>query len=138
MGQFGKVAVKATCLLISKEVSDPRKACDSAVRTVLSYSTSMMRKHCPRSAYLGLCEEGLVKGAPPGNWTESVDNKRYAVDAVRYLRKCPSWIDKPTTHLWREVTRPRTIRHNDQIDVVFALLRKELIILESVPEESSN
>jgi hypothetical protein len=132
MGKFGEVAVKATCLLISKEVSDPPEAWDSAARTLLSYSTSMMRKHCPRSAYLGLCEEGLVKGARKEHWTDSVDNKRYAVDAVRYLRKSPSWIDKPKTCLWREVTQPRTIRHNDQIDVVFGLWEKDLI--EPIPE----
>jgi hypothetical protein len=137
MGKFGEVAVEATRRLNSAEVSDPREAWHSAAQA-LGCSQDMAVKSCPRSAYLGLCEEGLVNGAPRGRWTKSVDNKRYAVDAVRSLRKCPSWLYKPTTCLWREVIQPRIIRHNDQIDVVFELWRNGLITQEPIPERISN
>jgi hypothetical protein len=128
MCRFGEVAVKATCLLISEKVSDPPEAWHSAAQA-LGCSQSMAVKSCPRSAYLGLCEEGLVKGVPlaRGRWTKSVHNKRYAVSAVHCLRKDPSWLCKPPTCLWRVVSQSTTKRYNEQIDVVFALWKAGLI-----------
>ena len=35
-----------------------------------------------RGAFLGLCEEGLVKGIPAGKYSASKDNKQYAVRAA--------------------------------------------------------
>ena len=138
MGKFGQVAVKATYLLNSAKVSDPREAWDSATRTLLSYSTSMMRKHCPRSAYLGLCEEGLVKGAPREHWLTSDVNKLYAVRAVQELRIDERWLKKPMMHLWRQVSRSQTKVANSQIDVVFALWQNGLITQEPISEQISN
>jgi hypothetical protein len=46
---------------------------------------SAQKKGCPRGAFLGLCEEGLVKGIPAGNYTTSKDNKAYAVRAAELL-----------------------------------------------------
>lgn len=137
MGKFGKVAVEATCLLNSAKVSDPRAAWHSAAQALLSYSPSMMRKSCPRNAYLGLCEIGLVKGAPRGPWVISDDNKRYAVSAVQHLRTDPTWFDRPTC-LWRKVSQSQTKAQNNQIDVVFALWRNGLITQEPIPEQTSN
>ena len=98
----------------------------------------MMRKQCPRNAYLGLCEVGLVKGAPRGPWIASEANKLYAVRAIQALRTDPTWLHRPTTHLWRVVSQPQTKVQNSQIDVVFALWRKGLITQEPVPEQISN
>jgi hypothetical protein len=134
MGKFGEVAIEATCLLNSAEVSDPREAWHSAAQALLSYSTSMMRKHCPRNAYLGLCEVGLVKGAPRGPWITSDDNKLYAVRAVQELRIDRRWLDRPKIHLWRLVSRSEIKAQNNQIDVVFALWTKGLITQEPISE----
>jgi len=98
----------------------------------------MMSKGCPRSAYLGLCEAGLVKGAPSGRWITSDDNKRYAVRAVAALRIDSTWLNRPKIHLWREVSRSENKVPNSQIDVVFALWRNSLIANEPIPEESQN
>ena len=138
MGKFGKVAVEATHRLNAAEVSDPRKAWHSAAQALLGYSTSMMRKNCPRNAYLGLCEAGLVKGAPRGSWITSDDNKLYAIRAVQFLRTDPTWLNRPTTHLWRIVSEPQTKAPNNQIDVVFELWRNGLITQEPIPEQISN
>ena len=121
MGKFGEVAVEATRRLNSAEVSDPREAWHSAAQALLSYSTSMMRKHCPRNAYLGLCEVGLVKGAPRGPWITSEDNKLYAVRAVQTLRTDPTWLNRPMRLPWRVVSQSQTKAPNNQIDVVFEL-----------------
>jgi hypothetical protein len=36
---------------------------------------SSQEKNCPKNTFLGLCEEGLVKGIPQGNYTKSIKNK---------------------------------------------------------------
>ena len=135
MGKYGEVAIEATRRLA--EVSDPREAWHSAAQSLLSYSPSMVRKHCPRNAYLGLCEVGLVKGAPSGRWITSDENKLYAIRAVQALRNDPTWLGRPTTHLWRVVS-PQPKAHNHQIDVVFELWRNGLITQEPIPEQISN
>ena len=138
MGKFGEVAVRATRRLNSAEVSDPREAWHSAAQALFSYSTSMMRKHCPRNAYLGLCEAGLVKGTLRGPWITSDKNKLYAVRAVQALRTDPTWLDRPTRLLWRVVSQSPIKAQNNQIDVVFELWRNGLITQEPIPEQISN
>ncbi len=77
-------------------------------------------------AFLGLCEEGLVKGIPPGDYTESVKNKQYAVDAVRLLRLDPALAGDKMS-LWQGVLGKRTIVHNDQMAVVASLWERGLL-----------
>lgn len=137
MGKFGEVAVDATRRLNSAEISDPREAWRSAAQELLSYSPSMMRKHCPRNAYLGLCEVGLVKGAQRGPWITSEDNKLYPVRAVQALRIDPTWFNRRAL-LWREVSRSQTKAPNNQIDVVFALWSRGLITQEPIPKQFLN
>jgi hypothetical protein len=60
MGNFGEVAVRATRLLISVEVSEPRQAWLPAAKAVFS-KPSMIAKACPRNAYLRLCQDGLAQ-----------------------------------------------------------------------------
>ena len=57
-----------------------------------------------QGAFLGLCAEGLVKGVNPGNYTKSIDNKRYAVEAVQILMNHPELADDPKT-LWSHVIK---------------------------------
>jgi len=127
VGIFGKVAVEATHLLTAAITSNPREAWRSAAQA-LGCSPSMAAKGCPRGAYLGLCEEGLVRGVPrPTNHrTKSTDNKRYAMRAIEALRRDGTLCFR-RTDLWREASRPRTIVHNGQIDVVLGLWAEELI-----------
>jgi hypothetical protein len=47
----------------------------------------LKKKGCPKGTFLGLCEEGLVKGIPKGNYTKSVKNKKYAIKAVTVLKQ---------------------------------------------------
>ncbi|WP_420865668.1 DUF6979 family protein [Dickeya oryzae] len=42
----------------------------------------MYKKSCPLSAFLGLCEDGYIKGIPKGKYTKSYKNKKYAVVAA--------------------------------------------------------
>jgi len=122
MSKFGDVAIEATLLLTAAKATDPRDAWDSAAKARLGYS-----KHCPRNAYIGLCEEGVVKGVQPGRWLTSDVNKSYAVKAVQALWDDPAWLKKKTL-LWRKVSGPSDKAPNGQLDVVFGLWEKDLII----------
>ena len=45
-----------------------------------------------RGAFLGLCEEGLIKGIPSGQYMASRDDKAYAVRAAALLAEgAQSW-----------------------------------------------
>ena len=78
-------------------------------------------------AFLGLCEEGLVKGIPPGDYTKSVKNKQYAIDAVRLLRLDPTLAGSKKL-LWQEAIGERRIKHNQQMDVVVMLWERGLLM----------
>jgi hypothetical protein len=92
-------------------------------------SPSAREKGCPRGAFLGLCEEGLVKGIPAGRYTSSKDNKDYAVRAAALLTEGKqNW---STSSLWRAVTNDPAKTHNSQMDVVLALWNNDLIVRKS-------
>ena len=88
--------------------------------------TPSQRKSCPRGTFLGLCQEGLVKGIEPGAYTRSHKNKRYAVDAVAVLRQHSELARDPQA-LWREVLAGEAKVHNEQMNVVVALWSSGLI-----------
>lgn len=74
MLEYGDVAVGATDLARAGGIQPP-EAWEEATRTVFPHSVSLQDKGCPRGAYLGLCEDGLVLGIPSGTYTRSRDNK---------------------------------------------------------------
>lgn len=126
MGKYGLAAVAATNLIAEGSVSDVCKAWERAVSQQFPGRVPAQRKGCPRAAYLGLCAEGFVRGIERGNYTRSVLNKRYAVDAVKLLRSDPS-LAKNTQTLWRRVVNGASKVENSQIDVVIALWERGLI-----------
>jgi hypothetical protein len=91
------------------------------------HSKSQRDKGCPRGAFLGLCEAGLVSGIKPGNYTGSLKNKLYAVEAVSILQIQPELADDPSG-LWAEVLSGRWIKPNGQMDVVLGLWTADLIV----------
>jgi len=80
----------------------------------------------PRGAFLGLCEEGLVKGIPAGQYTASKDDKAYAVRAAALLAEGTQKWSRST--LWQAVTNDPEKVHNSQMDVVLALWKNGLIV----------
>ena len=126
MGKYGQAAVDAVESFWSGLDKSPRGAWSRAVACLFPKSPSSRDKGCPMYAFLGLCEEGLVKGIPPGDYTESVKNKQYAVDAVRLLRLDPALAGDKML-LWQRVLGKRTIIHNDQMDVVASLWERGLL-----------
>ena len=90
MGNYGMAAVKEIQSIIAGQAKSPPDAWKKSTVALFGKGTWSQRKSCPRDAYLGLCESGLVRGIPPGNYTESVDNKAYAVAAAQLLRASTS------------------------------------------------
>jgi len=80
---------------------------------------------------LGLCSNGNVKGIPPGNYTNSIKNKKYAVVAVNFLKRNPSLAHVSASSLWQKVIKSLSIRilkHNGQMNIVLDLWNNGYII----------
>jgi hypothetical protein len=106
--------------------TNPVARWERAMETLYPSSPTARRKSCPRGAFLGLCEAGLVKGIPAGQYTASKDNKAYAVQAAALLIEgTRSW---SISELWRAATDDPTKTHNSQMDVVLALWKNGLIV----------
>jgi hypothetical protein len=86
---------------------------------------SSQEKGCPKGTFLGLCEEGLVKGIPKGNYTKSVKNKEYALKAVEILKQ-NTQTTFSSNELWEKLELGDK-RSNSQMDVVLALWENGLI-----------
>ena len=88
---------------------------------------SSQEKGCPKNTFLGLCEEGLVKGIPKGKYTNSIKNKKYALKAIEILKQNTQTTFSPK-ELWEQLELGEK-RHNSQMDVVLALWNEGLILL---------
>lgn len=105
---------------------DPKTRWESAVLRLYPTSPTARKKSRPRGAFLGLCEEGLVKGIPPGHYSASREDKDYAVHAAALLsEETQRW---STTALWQAVTNDPETPHSSQMDVVMALWKNNLLV----------
>lgn len=126
MGSYGSAAVRATELLRARDVSSPRDAWAKSVRREFPRSVASREKSCPRDAFLGLCEDGRVRGVRPGSYTRSRLNKLYTLQAVKILRAHPNLASDELT-LWNRVMNGRKKTPNNQMEVVVALWRRRLL-----------
>ncbi len=74
---------------------------------------------CPRCAFIGLCEEGMVVGIPRDNYGLQAGNKNkhYAVAAARLILD-GHYPDQKA--IWHKVTDKR-IQPHEQVGIVIAL-----------------
>jgi len=105
---------------------NPEARWESALEKLYPTSPAARRKAGPRGAFLGLCEEGLVKGIPPGDYSSSKDNKACAVRAVALLKEGKQHWSRSA--LWQAVTDGVEKTETGQIDVVLALWNNGLIV----------
>jgi serine/threonine protein kinase len=125
VGKYGLAAIRAMELVKKGLVSSPIEAWERAVTEVFPHRPASQKKGCPRGTFLGLCEDGLIKGIRRGNYTGSEKNKGYALAAVSKLRDNPSLAHDPT-QLWAMVAGKKTPNH--QMDVVISLWNNGLIV----------
>ena len=76
--RYGQAALIASGQSKSGTIN-PVENWEAAMLQVYPTSIAARKKGSPRGAFLGLCEEGLVKGIPPGRYTASKKDKEYAV-----------------------------------------------------------
>ena len=122
--KYGLTAIKT--LEIHKAKESLRESWFSAAAEFFE-SESSQNKGCPRSTFLGLCEEGFIKGISKGEYSSnSTKNKNHAIEAVIYLKE-----NKITSISTKELWSKLNINgksHNSQMDVVLALWYKGLIV----------
>lgn len=118
MNKYGTAAINAV-----KESQNPIESWEIAVKDFDSESAKV--KGCPKNTFLGLCEDGYVKGVPKGNYTKSIKNKEYAINAIKIIKNNPNKSFSPK-ELWGELNLGDK-RHNSQMDVVLALWENGLI-----------
>jgi hypothetical protein len=120
--KYGLTAIKT--LEIYKTAESLRESWFSAAAELFD-SESSQNKGCPRSSFLGLCEEGLIKEISKGEYgSDSTKNKTHAIEAVTYLKENKVEFIS-TKELWSKLNIKS---HNSQMDVVLALWHKGLIV----------
>ncbi|WP_202801272.1 DUF6979 family protein [Vreelandella stevensii] len=125
MAKYGDVALQAVRL--AGEGVSPVEAWNLAAASMFPDQHAARVKGCPRSAFLGLCEEGYVEGIEAGKYTTSVSNKKYAIDLLKLLHEKPHLADLPRKQLWGIVVQGAPKQHNQQVEVVLALWRAGLL-----------
>jgi hypothetical protein len=125
MGKYGDVAILAVTLVQSASLN-ARDAWDRSCQKIFPVNRSSREKGCPKGAFLGLCEEGFIKGVKKGQYTRSVKNKAYAIRAVDILRKQPH-IASSEMILWRYIIDDTDTAYNQQMDVVISLWQNQLL-----------
>jgi hypothetical protein len=129
--RYGEAALLAARMETYGKAITPLDRWKAATQKLYPTSPSAQRKGGPRAAFLSLCEAGLVKGIPPGQYAPSNKDKAYAPRAVSLLS---AGTHKTVNALWAEVTDGEEIPHSSQMDVVLALWKNDLIVRTSKTE----
>ncbi len=116
-------------LIVSGDTNDPKSAWDIATSKIFGSKTTGQLKPCPRCTFLGLCEDGFIKGIREGNYLRSGlnKNKSYAVKAVNILKKSSS-TEFNEKSLWDKIITDKSKAYNCQMDVVLTLWKNNLIV----------
>ena len=122
MIKYRDAAVYAVELILAGE--GPLEAWEKATKKFFPSSTNLRDKGCPKGAFLGLCNEGLIRGIPAGNYARSTKNGGYAVKAVEILKQ-NRFLVSQLDMLWKKIAP--TISHNHQLEVVVGLWEAKLI-----------
>ncbi len=118
MSNYGELAILAAQK--ARDGLEPEQAWKDSAEIIFPTQKASREKGCPKCAFLGLAEEGLIRGVPAGDYTRSKDNKRYALDAVSEIHTNPSLSDD-VVKLWEAVMKGKQKQHNEQMIVVTTL-----------------
>ena len=130
--RYGEAALMAARMETFGKAITPAERWADAVKKLYPTSPIAQRKTAPKSAFLGLCESGLVKGIAPGRYGAHLDHKNYAIAAAALLA---AGTHRTVSTLWTEITHgDPAIEHQSQIDIVLALWKNDLI---QTPQKSA-
>lgn len=122
-GKYGQVALIASSNL---KDNSPKKAWELATLKIFPNSQSSRKKNCPRSTFLGLCEEGLIQDSKPGHYLTRKTNKEYALNAIQILKSEQKFTSG--NDLWKKALNGKVVKYNYQMDVVLALWKNNRIL----------
>lgn len=125
MNKYGIAAIESVKKMGLLTNLSPVDAWKDATIEIFGFGAAQ-RKGCPRATFLGLCEVGAVKGVASGKYTRSTKNKKYAVNAIKYLKEHKGESIAQDA-MWIYVTNNSGISHNSQMDVVLSLFNENLL-----------
>jgi hypothetical protein len=121
---YGDVAVGAVHRFASGAARNLRMAWAQEAEQTFG-AGSRAEKVCPRTAFLALCAEGVVKGVPAGDYVDtSLPNCEHALSALSLLREGAAQFESGRA-LWQALGVSKA--YNQQLDVVLALWRAGLV-----------
>lgn len=80
MNKYTEIVVKAINTIREGRVQNPVEAWEVTVTDVFGNNITSYNRNCARNTFLGLCEEGYIKGINRGKYTLSRINKEYVVN----------------------------------------------------------
>ena len=104
---------------------DPAEAWVDAARKIFPTSSALQNKGCPKGAFLGLCNRGMIEGVPGSEYSRPTKNGEYAVAAVEVLRTNRFLASQPDL-LWKKIVG-NSKTENGQMAVVVGLWKAGLI-----------
>jgi len=122
--RYGEAAIQ-TARAEAEYRSHPVDRWSEIIKRLYPTSPVAQRKTGPRNAFLSLCEAGVVKGIPAGQYAPSNKAKGYALRAVSLLR---AGTHTSANSLWAAATEGEDVPHAGQMDVVLALWKNGLIV----------
>ncbi|PQP80737.1 hypothetical protein C0Q44_26280 [Paenibacillus sp. PCH8] len=128
MSKYNQAAIRAVELIHQNINNSPGRAWEIATAELFGEGTWGAKKGCPKNAFLGLCEEGYVKGVSTGiyNSRKNLKNKGYVIKALSIVQKQPDLLDDKKK-LWNQVTEGNRMSHNYQLNVLEALWKSNYI-----------
>lgn len=127
MSKYNEVALSAARMLQNVDVKSPVEAWSKATKVVFPNRVDLQNKGCPKGAFVGLCNAGLLQGVPSGEYSSPTKNGKYATDAIEILRENRFLATQPEL-LWKKVAG-NTKSGNHQMDVVVGLWEANFIVI---------
>lgn len=124
MVKFSQVAIKSIELIIEENM-DPRQAWQISAEEIFKESPASVAKNCPRSAFLVLCQEGLINGVPKGNYTNATETKEYILNGLELIKNNITLANSPSK-LWHKVV-DKNKEHNQRMHILCDLYKKGYI-----------
>lgn len=130
MDKYSKSALNAVQYILENRVQSPVEAWYIATGEQFGKGSWGQKKGCPRNAFLGICEEGLIKGIKAGRYNKKEHslNKQYAIDTIKLFKDDSTNQQRDNKEIWGIVTNGKDIKSNYQVEIVKALWERDLIV----------
>jgi hypothetical protein len=132
MSNYANASIIALNLATAKGGIPIVQAWAEACRLIFPGKPQAEAKKCPRGAFLGLCEAGLVRGIAPGEYLASRKsvNKDYAVRMVELIEQEP-FAASDSLRLWLHAVGGVKKTENDQRKIVQALHQHNYLTIQA-------